>query len=132
MSKQLFKYTVAVGASSDSFRVPIEYKRILGIFFFATTAGQTISLYRDSKEVLPKYFDAEIIDFTGNLKREDVMFEVDFTNNNELWSINLTNATGIQIYFVVSDEVVVAQPLKPSTNVDDKRVIPVPQQPVKK
>lgn len=84
--------------------VPIEYKKINGIFLHgAGVSGGKISLSILGRTIIPKGFDAGLIEYTGFVKRDDVLYPLNMQNSNQALSFECTtNGAGdIYVYFDV-------------------------------
>lgn len=84
--------------------IPIEYKKINGIFLYgAGVNGGQISLSVYGKTIIPKGFDAALIEFTGFIKRDDVLYPLNMPNSSQALSFECTtNGAGdIYVYFDV-------------------------------
>lgn len=75
--------------------VPIEYRTVKGIFFFGNgVKNTTVSLVVDGKEILPPNTDSSLIEFTGSIKRDDVVFPLNLSNKGEKYNFKITPGTG--------------------------------------
>lgn len=84
--------------------IPSEFKKINGLFLYgnAVNAGK-IAMNISGKIIIPKGFDAALIEFTGNIKRDDVLYHIKIDNTQQ--SLNFDVSTNglddFSIYFDV-------------------------------
>lgn len=98
------RYLIHKASSVFNFIVPNDYKRINGIFLFgAGVNGGQISLSILGKTIIQKGFDASLIEYSGFIKRDDVLYPLNLPNDGQTLSFEVqSNGNGdVYVYFDV-------------------------------